>query len=164
VTGLLDPAAVEPVLWDNGAGSTREIAVAHGPDGQVLWRVSVADLAQDAEFSRFPDLDRLFVALGPLALFVGGHPTTMGAGESVRFAGEAEVTVRPDRPTRALNVMTRRGAVRADVRLRDHDGPTNPDASLSIDIGDRVADVHLETASILPGHTAQPTRPAEGPR
>ena len=162
MTALLDPAAVAPVPWDNGAGFTRELAVAHGPDGKVLWRVSVADLVQDAEFSRFPDLDRLFVALGPLVLSIGGHPTTMGEGQSIRFAGEAEVTVRPDRPTRALNVMTRRGAVRADVRLRDRGEPPHPGVSLGIDVGDRAADVHLET--VLPSNTVQPTWPAEGSR
>ncbi|WP_328531359.1 HutD family protein [Nocardioides sp. NBC_00368] len=162
MNAVLDPAAVAPVPWDNGAGFTRELAVAHGPDGKVLWRVSVADLVHDAEFSRFPDLDRLFVALGPLVLSIGGHPTTMGAGDAIRFAGEAEVTVRPDRPTRALNVMTRRDAVRADVHLGDHGEPAHPGVSLRIDVGDRVAEVHLET--VLPNHTDQPTRPTEGPR
>lgn len=147
MTALLDPGMVDPVPWDNGAGSTRELAVKHDPDGRILWRVSVADLDQNAGFSCFPGLERLFVALGPLVLAIDGRGVILGAGEAVSFAGEAEVAVRLDRPTRALNVMTRRGAARADVHLRDHCAPAHPGVSLSIDVRSHVADVLLATGT-----------------
>lgn len=156
MTVLLQPDAVDPVPWNNGAGSTRELAVKRDPDGRVLWRVSVADLDQKAGFSRFPGLDRILVALGPLVLIIEGRPAMLGAGEIVCFAGEAAVAVQPGRPTRALNVMTRRGAARADVHLRDHGAPAHPDASLSIDVSSHAADVLLKTHLSHPSHQPSP--------
>jgi environmental stress-induced protein Ves len=140
---VLDPAGVDPEPWENGAGSTRELAAVFGPEGRILWRVSVADLDHDACFSLFPGLDRLFVALGPLSLTVAGQPRRMSAGDVARFAGEAAAGVQLDRPTRALNVMTCRGAVRGDVGIRERSVPAAAGVQLSVDIGGRVADVLL---------------------
>jgi len=51
---MLDPAAFDPVPWANGAGTTRELALARDAEGQTLWRVSLADLDQSASFSSVP--------------------------------------------------------------------------------------------------------------
>ena len=54
-----------PQRWKNGAGLTREIAVEpRGASvGDVDWRASVAEIAGDAPFSRFPGVDRCIVLL-----------------------------------------------------------------------------------------------------
>ncbi|MET0931660.1 MAG: HutD family protein [Aeromicrobium sp.] len=140
---MLDPSAVERTPWPNGAGSTRELAVSTGPDGSTTWRVSVADLDRDGPFSLFPELDRVFVALGPLRLTVDGVTSPMAAGDQTSFPGEAAVSVAVDEPTTALNVMARRGRCRAEVVLR-HPGEDPADgADASVRLSDRVADIRL---------------------
>ena len=134
MTGMLDPSRVASSPWRNGAGATRELATAADATGRILWRISVADLDRDAPFSTFPGLDRLLVALGPLRLTVDGRQRRLAAGDQVRFAGEAPVAVALAAPTRALNVMTRRGVCRAEVTLRSAAGPClGADATVLLD-------------------------------
>ncbi|MGY4744721.1 HutD/Ves family protein [Streptomyces sp. ATMOS53] len=142
---MLDPSQVAPTPWRNGAGATRELTTETDASGQVLWRISVADLDRDAPFSTFPGLDRLFVALGPLRLTVDGRQQPLAAGDQARFAGEAPVTVALDAPTRALNVMTRRGACRAEVTLRLASAPRLPAdvTTLTVLLDEFAADVRL---------------------
>ena len=51
------------VPWKNGGGTTAEVAV--HPPGAGLddfdWRISMADVAVDGPFSRFPGVDRTLV-------------------------------------------------------------------------------------------------------
>jgi uncharacterized protein len=114
-----------PQPWKNGGGLTREIAVM--PPGAGLadftWRVSIAEIAQDGPFSAFPGIDRQILLLS-------------GAGVRLRseigkidhllneplvpfaFAGEAAITASLlDGPSQDLNVMTRRGVMRAEVEV-----------------------------------------------
>lgn len=108
--------------WKNGAGHTREIAVAPADAGidHFDWRLSVAEVADDGPFSRFAGVDRQIV------LWRGaGMRLHDGAGLDHRldrpgvpfaFPGEAAVQAALiDGPTRDVNVMTRRGAWRAEV-------------------------------------------------
>ncbi len=48
--------------WRNGGGITHEI-LSHGHDEQILWRISIAEIARDGAFSRFPGLLREQVLL-----------------------------------------------------------------------------------------------------
>ncbi|MFI6358608.1 HutD family protein [Streptomyces sp. NPDC050743] len=139
---MLDPSRVAPTPWRNGAGATRQLATGTDASGRVLWRISVADLDRDAPFSTFPALDRLFVALGPLRLTVDGRQQRLAADDQARFAGEASVAVVLGTPTRALNVMTRRGVFRAEVTLRSAAAPClRADATVLLD--ELAADVRL---------------------
>ena len=150
---ILSPIHVVPVPWKNGAGTTRELAIAHADDGQVLWRISVAELAVPAGFSSLPGLDRTFIALGPLELAIGGERVWLENGEQARFAGEDDVALCSlPSPTSALNVMTRRGRCTADVTLRPAaDSPSVAtelppylgSAFHIIDLGDCVAEVRI---------------------
>lgn len=140
---MRDPRAVSPVAWRNGLGSTRELAVGTDADGSTSWRISVATLDREVEFSTFPGMDRVFVALGPLSLTVDGEVTALHAGDQVRFAGEADVSVAVTRRTSALNVMTRRGGFRAEVVLRTPDEPQLPGTTDSVDLQTLVADVRI---------------------
>src|ERR1700710_1019683 len=102
--------------WKNGGGSTTEIAI--GPAGASLeafdWRVSMARVASDGQFSEFAGIDRTLALIegSGLMLKIGNNaPVTLSSGaEPVSFTG--------DTPTFAhltqgeitdLNVMTRRG-------------------------------------------------------
>lgn len=142
---MLRPGQVAPVPWKNGAGTTRELAVGNDADGRLLWRISVAELAVPAEFSSLPGIDRIFTALGPLELTIGGARVRLEKGEQVRFAGEEDVALCWLRsPTSALNVMTRRGRCTADVTLHPSaDGLTESSAVHLVDLDDTVAEVRL---------------------
>ncbi|MFT4288580.1 HutD family protein [Nocardioides sp.] len=115
----LDPVCVAPAPWRNGGGATRELHHEVDGGGETLWRISIADLVHDADFSRFPGLIRHFTPLAPLTLTIDGADIGLDARESVVFPGEAAVAVRLAAPTRALNVMTRRGRFTAAVVLHD---------------------------------------------
>jgi environmental stress-induced protein Ves len=107
--------------WKNGRGSTSEIA-ASPPDSTLEtfdWRVSMATIDGDADFSTFPGVDRTLVPLGPAAL------TLRVEGDTVRldydappfvFRGESRVRATVERPSKDFNVMTRRARFAHRVR------------------------------------------------
>ncbi|RQP06510.1 MAG: HutD family protein [Paracoccus sp. BP8] len=114
---ILKAADHRRMPWKNGRGETVEIAVY--PEGAGLadfgWRVSMAGVTEDGDFSLFPQIDRTLAVLAGegIELQVQGQPTQ-------RLTPEAEPLAFPaDMPTSArllagpitdLNVMTRRGA------------------------------------------------------
>lgn len=121
---LLRGAALVASPWKNGGGVTREIAVS--PDAAALdafqWRVSVADVASAGPFSCFAGIDRTLVLLEGAGMLLdeAGGPThaLTRPFDIAYFAGETAITARlVDGATRDFNVMTRRGAVRADVAV-----------------------------------------------
>lgn len=62
---LLNPADYRRMRWKNGRGWTTEIAVSPldaGLNGQAFgWRISLAEIDNDGDFSRFPGYDRTIV-------------------------------------------------------------------------------------------------------
>jgi environmental stress-induced protein Ves len=114
--------------WRNGGGWTTEIAREPAGDHDTFdWRVSIADIARDAGFSRYEGVDRCLVLLegAGMELRVAGAPTLLDRrGQSIHFAGEADVDCRLlDGPTRDLNVFTRRGRCAQRVLFRPLLGP-----------------------------------------
>lgn len=100
--------------WKNGLGWTNEVAREAVDEGEeFLWRVSVAEVDADCEFSEFGGIDRSILVLGGagMELRVGGAPVELRAGgPALGFAGEAGGQCRLlAGPTRDFNVMTRRG-------------------------------------------------------
>ena len=116
--------------WRNGLGWTREIhahAAAGSPDDWA-WRLSIAEIEQDAPFSAFPGIDRELVLLSGNGLrlrFDDGevrelHPPH----DKLRFAGERAVTGELlDGPTQDFNLMWRRHLVDAQLWHRPLVGP-----------------------------------------
>ena len=116
--------------WRNGLGWTREIhahATAGSPDDWA-WRLSIAEIEQDAPFSAFPGIDRELVLLSGNGLrlrFDDGevrelHPPH----DKLRFAGERAVTGELlDGPTQDFNLMWRRHLVDAQLWHRPLVGP-----------------------------------------
>ena len=115
--------------WRNGAGWTREIhaQAAQDVDGWD-WRLSIAEIEQDAPFSTFPGVERELVLLSGNGLrlrFDDGevdelHPPH----DHMSFAGEREVRGELlDGATHDFNLMWRRDAFDAQLWHRPLVGP-----------------------------------------
>lgn len=97
--------------WANGRGTTRELARGSS------WRLSIAELTEDAPFSAFPGFDRLFILVsGRVRLIVDGEVTRMKSGDTLTFSGEADVGVAVDDPAQAVNLMVGRGGIGFETR------------------------------------------------
>ena len=120
-------ADLSPTPWKNGGGSTREIVCwpqGAGMDG-FDWRVSIATIAQSGPFSVFAGVDRVIVLLdgdGVHLQSAGGMDHRLDeALQPFAFPGdEALDCTLLGGPSLDFNVMTRRSALRAELRvLRD---------------------------------------------
>ncbi|MBK8100113.1 MAG: HutD family protein [Planctomycetes bacterium] len=111
------PAAAQPVTpWKNGGGSTRQVAIEPRDAtvaGGFRWRVSIAQVAVDGPFSRFPGIDRsLWLLAGAgMELEVDGRIVRLDRRlQRFDFAGETPISARLlAGPTQDLNVMVARG-------------------------------------------------------
>ncbi len=113
--------------WKNGQGSTREITRrllgVRGP--HFVWRLSVADIAKDADFSTFPGVQRWATLLTTspgdgVVLDVAGVDTELVPLEPFAFDGSAETHARlTGGPVSILNVMTVQSRMSAQVRIVD---------------------------------------------
>jgi environmental stress-induced protein Ves len=119
---ILRAADYKVMPWKNGLGTTTEIAVSPQRDGldDFAWRVSMAHVAKDGPFSSFPGIDRTLVVLaghGMVLRVDGGQPDMLTCDSSpYAFAGDATTSATlVDGPIIDLNVMVRRGLVRAQV-------------------------------------------------
>lgn len=100
--------ALKTQAWANGAGVTTEIAC--GPDDPWQWRLSIAQITQACEFSRFPDTRRLFTPLdAPLRLRFGvDDERPLLRLNVIAFDGaQAPYVTLPEGTTRAFNLMLR---------------------------------------------------------
>ncbi|MDR3505036.1 MAG: HutD family protein [Acidocella sp.] len=114
--------AFKPMPWKNGGGETAEIAVfPHGAGLEDFgWRLSMARVAADGPFSCFAGIERTLTVLdgAGFRLTVDGteHLLTP-ASAPLRFAGDVLASAALlAGPVTDLNVMTRRGAFRHEVR------------------------------------------------
>lgn len=120
---VLPQADYRRMRWKNGAGWTTELAQAPAGDGGFAWRVSIAEVDADGDFSAFPGVDRSLMVLsgeGMALEFATGEVTPVRplAGAAV-FPGEAPIHARLlGGPTRDFNVMTRRELYAHTLSLR----------------------------------------------
>lgn len=110
------------IRWKNGLGWTREIVRVPERDDWD-WRLSIAEIEQDAAFSCFPGIDRELVLLqgnGLRLRFEGGDSVELGPPHGrLRFAGERVVTGElRDGPTHDFNLMWRRQAIETELLHR----------------------------------------------
>lgn len=116
-----DRAQLFATPWKNGGGVTREIA--RLPLGATMdsfdWRVSIAEISADGEFSRFPGVDRVIVLLEGDGVHLDSVDHRLDTPlVPFSFAGEAPIRARLLRgPSTDFNVMTRRSSARAEVRV-----------------------------------------------
>ncbi|MZD04034.1 HutD family protein [Streptomyces sp. SID5785] len=117
-----------PSPWKNGGGITTEV-LAH-PEGSgtsdFAWRISLADVADSGPFSAFEGVDRVITVVdGPgMALTVDGMEHVVDTRYApFAFSGDATTDCRLlGGPLVDFNVMARRSAARAEVRIER--GPT----------------------------------------
>lgn len=142
--------------WKNGLGWTREIARhPDGPDWE--WRLSIAEIEQDAAFSSFPGVDRELVLLrgnGVRLRFDDGEEVALlPPHQRHRFAGERALTGELiDGITHDFNLMWRRDSVEAELLHRPLVGPmlffAEPDVRWAIHL--LAGQAHFDQASGLP--------------
>ncbi len=112
-----------PQRWKNGAGLTREIAVSPpgAPPDTFDWRISIAEVEQDAPFSVFPGIDRCIVLLRGSGMILHAANGELvhrldRRHEPFRFSGDLPLDATLlGGPSTDFNVMTRRGRFRAEV-------------------------------------------------
>lgn len=114
---LIHPAGKTSAPWANGRGSTRELA----HDARRSWRLSIADIGQDAPFSTFPGIDRIFIVVdGEVRLRVDGVEHCLVAGAAVEFRGESAASaVAVGDTAQVVNLMMVRGEIQFEGRRAD---------------------------------------------
>ncbi|MDO9398652.1 MAG: HutD family protein [Herbiconiux sp.] len=116
--------------WANGGGLTHEVIRVDesGDPGAFAWRVSVATIETDADFSALPGVDRIIMPLsgGGLTLDLNGERVTIARHRSRRFRGEDRARARDvAAPAIDLNLMWRRRPGRSG-RLETQTIPARP--------------------------------------
>lgn len=114
--------------WKNGGGITTEVARSPAEGEEFDWRVSIAEIAQDGDFSVFPGIERTLMLLdgGGVELEIGdAQPVALTQRYAKHaFPGEAPVSCRLlDGPTRDFNLMLRRGVMTGELLARPIVGP-----------------------------------------
>ena len=113
MTTLIPFAALAPVPWKNGGGSTTEIAIGPPDSGfeDFDWRVSLATIEKDGAFSLFPGVDRTLALVEGhgMLLDIDGEPTLVtDADPVVAFDGSSKVEAKLNRGgSTDFNAMTR---------------------------------------------------------
>lgn len=118
---VLRRADHQRMRWRNGGGVTAQVARSPDVEGSADfdWRVSFAEIEHSGDFSTFPGVDRVIVLVeGPtLTLMVDGVRHDLERHQPFAFDGESVTGCDVQAPTLDLNVMTRRGRVRAEVEV-----------------------------------------------
>lgn len=128
---ILPHSQLAPTPWRNGGGITREVARGTlGATGGLEtragddwdWRLSIAKVDVDGDFSAFPGLTRILTIIRGqgLELTVDGATQFLEANRPLRFDGGAATSATlPHGPIKDLNLMFRSNTLRVDVELKD---------------------------------------------
>lgn len=113
--------------WQNGGGITHQLCRQDDEQG-MLWRLSIAEVASDGPFSRFDNIDRIIMLLtgeGFSLHGVGSKPQVLNRPlQPFHFAGETAIHCSLlNGAVRDFNLMTRRAAVQADLKVLTIDRP-----------------------------------------
>ncbi|MEH6547526.1 MAG: HutD family protein [Sneathiella sp.] len=103
---ILHSALIE-TPWKNGAGVTREIG-SELKDGRYIWRLSMADVTRDGEFSNFSGLVRILTVIAGHGMKLIYEDNTLLANPCVplRFDGNLKIHARLNSgPSTNLNLM-----------------------------------------------------------
>ncbi|MGP9800659.1 HutD/Ves family protein [Rheinheimera sp. NSM] len=118
---LITPAQWQTQRWQNGGGITHQLCRQDDEHG-MLWRLSIAEVASDGPFSRFDNIDRIILLLtgeGFSLHGVGAKPQVLDTPlMPFSFAGETAIHCTLLKgAVRDFNLMTRRGAVQAQLQV-----------------------------------------------
>lgn len=126
---VLPYSELVPAPWRNGGGVTRQIASGKlGAAGEPVpatgdqwdWRLSIADVESEGDFSAFDGMTRILTVIegGTLAITVDGATQQLEKFRPLRFDGGAATSARlPAGPIRDLNLMVRTGSVKGRVAI-----------------------------------------------
>lgn len=110
---FIPATSLVPSPWRNGLGTSRDIAGARTPAGDLGWQVSLAELERDSPFSHYPGCDRIFTPVfdqsagdaPPSLSFNGGQFQPCPLLVPHRFSGNWQTMARVPAPGRAFNVV-----------------------------------------------------------
>jgi environmental stress-induced protein Ves len=108
--------------WKNGGGTTTEIWKHAAPAGEMLWRLSIADVASDGPFSEFPGIDRWIMVISGNGMYLAidglGTKRLDRPFEPLFFPGDAKTDGRLiDGPIRDFNFMIARSFGRGALQV-----------------------------------------------
>lgn len=134
---IVKPSSYRSMPWRNGLGSTVELLKQDLPDGDgFAWRLSMADVSSDGEFSNFSGYDRTLLLLegNGLTLLNDGREQRLGEPlQAARFRGEGPTYARlHDGPIRDFNIMTQRQHCNAQVTSQPGTAPSQIDIDADI--------------------------------
>jgi environmental stress-induced protein Ves len=110
---IIEPASFRAMPWRNGLGTTIELLKQDLPDGDgFAWRLSMADVTANGEFSNFSGYDRTL-------LFLEGNGLTLDCDgaihrlekplQSANFSGDDQTCATlHDGPIKDFNIMVQR--------------------------------------------------------
>jgi hypothetical protein len=142
--------------WRNGLGTTVELAKEDLPDGSgFAWRLSMADVTSDGEFSNFSGYDRCLLLLegNGLTLDCAGSVERLEYPlQAARFRGEDPTfATLHDGPARDFNIMTLRRHCSAQVDSQAHAAATRIDIDADLLLVYAVdADLQVDSADSGP--------------
>lgn len=118
--GHLTAADFKVMPWANGRGQTVEMFRMER-DGALLWRISRAAVVEDGPFSLFPGVDRVLTVTSGAGFDLRGD-ASLRADPLKPLAFSGDMALRAEgvqAPCEDINVMVRRGAMRAGVAVQD---------------------------------------------
>lgn len=104
--------------WKNGGGITREIASSE--EGEPYWRLSIADVTQEGDFSTFPGLHRILTVIEGKGMRLQSPTADIHARprEPVSFAGDTPVRGQlVQGPVQNFNLIYDANKLKAIVRV-----------------------------------------------
>jgi hypothetical protein len=131
---VLPYADLEPAIWRNGGGMTRQIASGKlGASGEPVatdgeewdWRLSIADVGTEGDFSAFDGMTRILTVIEGevLDITIDGAEQQLEKFRPLRFDGGAATSATlPAGPIRDLNLIARTGALAGDVTVVELSG------------------------------------------
>jgi environmental stress-induced protein Ves len=151
-----------PQPWRNGGGWTTEVlGEPRNPTmDNFAWRISIATIEGDSDFSVFPGIDRHLMPLSPagLTLEFDAVREQVGQFSSHGFAGEVSVRATGVTETSLdLNLMIRRGSLVGTLVSANIDGPFE----IAADPREKVVVIVLEGGAVIDDTTVEPLDAAE---
>jgi environmental stress-induced protein Ves len=122
---IVEPASFHAMPWRNGLGTTIELLKQDLPDGDgFAWRLSMADVTTNGEFSNFSGYDRTLLLLEGKGLTLdceGAIHRLEKPLHSARFSGDDQtVATLHDGPVKDFNIMVQRQHCSAQVSSAQH--------------------------------------------
>ena len=100
--------------WANGRGTSYEIASDRDDEDRWSWRMAIAPVVVDGQFSSLPGVDRELVVIegNGMVLDVDGKSVECMPSQVVRFSGDSTTFARlVDGPVVDIGLMTVRGLI-----------------------------------------------------